>query len=101
MYCRNCGKEISNDSRICPFCGKEQNNSVDANYDDSGSVGWAILGFFIPLAGLILFLVWKDSKPRCAKKAGLGALIAVIFSVVMSIVYVICFVGIIGVGSAM
>ena len=69
MYCRNCGKEIPNDSRICPFCGKEQNNSVGANYDDSGSVGWAILGFFIPLVGLILFLVWKDSKPRCAKKA--------------------------------
>lgn len=101
MYCRNCGKEIPNDSRICPFCGKEQNNSVDASYDDSGSIGWAILGFFIPLAGLILFLVWKDSKPRCAKKAGVGALVAVLVSIVASIVYMICIFGMIGLGSTM
>ncbi len=101
MYCRNCGKEIPNDSRICPFCGKEQSNSNYASYDDSGSIGWAILGFFIPLAGLILFLVWKDSKPNCAKKAGVGALISVLASIIISIVYVICFVGIIGAGSAM
>ena len=42
---------------------------------DSGSIGWAILGFFIPIVGLILFLVWKGTKPNCAKMAGIGALV--------------------------
>lgn len=45
--------------------------------DDTGSVGWGILGFFIPLVGLILWLVWKDTKPKNAKSAGIGALIGV------------------------
>lgn len=42
---------------------------------DNGSIGWGFLGFCIPLVGLILFLVWKDSKPLSAKKAGIGAII--------------------------
>ena len=45
--------------------------------DDSGSFGWAVLGFFIPLVGLILWLVWKDTKPKSAKMAGIGALVGV------------------------
>ena len=45
--------------------------------NDSGSFGWAVLGFFIPLVGLILWLVWKDSKPKSAKMAGIGALVGV------------------------
>ena len=45
--------------------------------NDSGSFGWAVLGFFIPLVGLILWLVWKDTKPKSAKMAGIGALVGV------------------------
>ena len=35
----------------------------------------------IPIVGLVLFLVWKDTKPRNAKAAGIGALVSVILSV--------------------
>lgn len=52
---------------------------------DSGSFGWAVLGFFFPLVGLILFLVWKDSMPLSAKKAGIGALVGVISEAVLAI----------------
>ncbi len=56
--------------------------------EDKGSVGWAILGFFIPLVGIILFLAWNKSRHGDAKKAGLGALIGVILQV---ITYVLVF----------
>ena len=46
------------------------------------SFGWAVLGFFIPLAGLILFLVWGQTRPEDAKAAGKGALISVIISAI-------------------
>ena len=52
---------------------------------DSGSFGWAVLGFFFPIVGLILVLVWKQSKPKCAKMAGIGALVGVGISVGFSI----------------
>lgn len=49
---------------------------------DSGSFGWGVLGFFLPLVGLILFLVWKNTKPLSASKAGWGALIGFILVVI-------------------
>ncbi len=49
---------------------------------DTGSAGWGILGCCFPLIGLILFLVWKEEKPRSAKSAGIGAIIGVVLCVV-------------------
>jgi len=52
---------------------------------DAPSAGFAVLGFFIPIVGLILFLVWHDKTPLKAKSAGKGALIAVIVGVAVTI----------------
>lgn len=41
----------------------------------------------IPVVGLILFLVWKDQKPRTAKAAGIGALVSVILWVIFYVIY--------------
>ena len=56
---------------------------------DSSSVGFGILSFFFPIVGLILFLVWKGETPRKAKSCGIGALIGVIFNIVVSICYAV------------
>lgn len=53
---------------------------------DTGSMGWGVLGFFLPLVGLILFLVWQSERPNDAKMAGKGALIGVIVSVMCGII---------------
>lgn len=57
--------------------------------DDSGSFGWAVLGFFIPIVGLVLYLVWREQKPLSAKKAGMGALVSVIAGIVLSVLWFI------------
>lgn len=56
---------------------------------DSGSFGWAVLGFLLPVVGLILYLVWKDAKPLSARQAGKGALVSVIVSAALLILYII------------
>ncbi len=58
---------------------------MDNNVQDNGGFLWGLLGFCIPVVGLILFLIWKDQKPKTAKAAGIGALVSVIF-------YVVCYV---------
>ena len=78
-YCKNCGAQVDDRTIICPFCGANQNTSPAVV--DNGGIGWGILGFCIPIVGLVLFLVWKDQKPKTAKAAGIGALIAVIVGV--------------------
>lgn len=55
--------------------------------NDNGGFLWGLLGCCIPVVGLILFLVWKDQKPKTAKAAGIGALVSVILSVVFYVIY--------------
>mgnify|MGYP000147977517 FL=1 len=68
----------------------------DRRYDDTvenprdrGGFLWGLLGCCIPVVGLVLFLVWRDEKPKTAKAAGIGALVSVILTI---LIYVCVFV---------
>lgn len=97
-YCRHCGAQIDDYAVTCPECGASQNGGRNdaPQVTDNGGFLWGLLGCCVPLAGLILFLVWKDTKPRTAKAAGIGALVCVIAYVLL---YVIAAVA--GIGSAL
>ena len=91
MYCKNCGRILEEGSLFCNNCGTK----LDANRnvsEDSSSFGFAILGFFIPLVGLILFLIYEGKKPKRAKSAGKGALIGFITKIVLSIILVVLYI---------
>lgn len=89
MYCRSCGKNIDDSATYCINCGTRFYNK---EIDDQSSFGFAILGFFIPIVGLILFLIYEGEKPKRAKSAGKGALIGFITKIVLSIILVILYV---------
>ena len=82
-FCTNCGAQIDDNAVVCTSCGTAQNNTPAVV--DKGGFGWGLLGWCIPIVGLILFLVWKDTKPKTAKAAGIGALVSVILGVVVYI----------------
>jgi DNA-directed RNA polymerase subunit RPC12/RpoP len=100
-YCTNCGKEISDHAAKCSECGAyQQSQQVYRNVaPDTGGFGWGLLGFCVPIAGLVLYLVWMHDRPRTAKAAGLGALISVIGIVLFYIVYFIFIAVLISTGS--
>ena len=102
MYCKHCGSQIDEKAVFCQNCGKKVNEEIKEvkivkpelnqttqykEYNEGSSVGWGFLGYFIPLVGLILFLEWKESKPKSAKAAGIGALVSVISSVALGVLY--------------
>ncbi len=61
MYCKKCGKEISDNAKICPECGvmvsvpqrQPENKPVSA-----GEWFVTILLTWIPLIGFIMMFVW-------------------------------------------
>lgn len=53
--------------------------------NDTGSIGWGVLGAFFPIVGIILFFVWKNTKPKTAKVAIIGAAIGVVISLVFNV----------------
>lgn len=90
MYCKNCGRTVDDTSSYCNNCGARIDNKPNADAsEDSLSLGFAILGFFIPIVGLILFLIYEEKKPKRAKSAIKGTLIGFITEIVLAIILVI------------
>lgn len=88
-YCKNCGKEVIDVNAYCPHCGAAPQSTPQNTpaAQDKGGFLWGLLGCCVPIAGLVLFLIWKDTKPKTSKAAGIGALVSVIAGVVISILY--------------
>lgn len=109
-FCPKCGAELPKSGKFCVECGFDTEQFYrtpsDAEFNnpspvttnpqgyspqvnmppyDSGSFGWAVLGFFIPIVGLVLWLVWMNEKPKSAKMAGMGALVSVAAAVVLNV----------------
>ena len=97
-FCKNCGKEIDDNAVVCVNCGSSQQQIPQAV--DNGGFGWGLLGCCIPIVGLVLFLVWRDTKPKTSKAAGIGALVFVVGSIVFYIIYFVI-IALIGVGVGM
>lgn len=47
-------------------------SSNNSTSNDSGSIGWAVLGFFCSFLGIILTIAWWKRKPKSAKMALAG-----------------------------
>lgn len=93
MYCKNCGRTVDDTSSYCNNCGARIDNKPNADVsEDNSNLGFAILWFFIPIVGLILFLIYEEKKPKRAKSAGKGALIGFITKIVLAIILVILYV---------
>lgn len=102
-FCPGCGQELSPDENFCSVCGKQrttpaqgaqpvfqqQANPQMGYVPDAPSGGMTALGFFFPIVGLILYLVWKDQMPLKAHSAGKGALIGVIVWTALSVILTI------------
>ncbi len=101
-FCPNCGTQLDDAVRFCPNCGTgvnnqgapgyQQNNLYNQPYQqpqepDVPSTGLKVLCFFIPLAGLILFLINNKEKPVSAKAYGKMALIGWCVSFAVSLVF--------------
>ena len=72
---------------------QQQNAQPNYNYveQDIPSTGLNVLAFFLPLVGLILYVVNVDSKPVMAKAIGkwalIGFIVGIVGSVLLSIIY--------------
>ncbi|WP_295209241.1 zinc ribbon domain-containing protein [Ruminococcus sp.] len=73
-FCRKCGKEINDDAVICVHCGcatekAAQQNNQNPNYDPDSNADFVeiLLSVLIPIAGIIMYFVKKDTRPKAAK----------------------------------
>ena len=90
MFCGNCGTELKNGK--CPKCDKKVTKVTkveEPKEERVNSFGWGVLGFFVPIVGLVLFFVFMNRKKGISKAAGIGALIGFVKNI---IVFILCYV---------
>lgn len=86
-FCRNCGSEMPDRASTCPSCGQatQSTPTYSNSVSDDGGFLWGLLGFCVPVAGLVIYLIWREERPNNAKAAGTGALVSVVLGVVFYI----------------
>jgi uncharacterized membrane protein YvbJ len=104
-YCKYCGAEMEDDFVVCCNCGKTNKNPKqvkpipsttqetkkeytdfkrpDSNIKDDGSIGWFLLGTFVPFVGIILGIIWKKDKPKNSKMLLWGFSLSIIASIIL------------------
>jgi len=73
MFCPNCGSSNQDTSGFCSACGNSLKPEPMPNKADTLSSEDKALIFFgnvliSPILGLILYFVWKDTRPRRASE---------------------------------
>ncbi len=88
MFCKSCGKYVTDDKGVCPYCGKPVNATGTGKnnppYQEVASGGWVFLGLLFPLIGFILAIACRNSKPSLAKRSLIGAIIGIAVNVVLT-----------------
>lgn len=76
MYCSRCGREIDDRATNCMYCGAQTVTMMVKR--DEPSFGYATIAFFFPVVGLILYLAFRDDRPKRAISLIKGTIIGVI-----------------------
>ena len=93
-YCKHCGTKLEDKEIICFNCGK---SIATTTYSSDEPSGWfAVIGFLLPIIGLILYLTHKDTHPMKAHSAGKWALISFIISIILSMIGSCSLLGLLG-----
>lgn len=87
MFCTKCGKEIADEAVVCVNCGCAVNGgkniSTAAQGEDIPNIGLNVVGFLIPIAGLIMYCTMHSKTPNKANKIGLWSLIGFVINLVL------------------
>jgi len=93
MFCKNCGKEISDNAFVCPHCGV-QTGKITSSEDKKNTIAIVgfVLSFFIAIAGLVCSIIgYKKAKNEGYENGGL-ALAGIIISAIEIALVVILYI---------
>lgn len=86
-YCQSCGSKTNENQELCISCGAGlQGNKKVSNGEDNPSSLVGLAACCFPIVGLILYIVWKNDKPKSAKSVCKWAVIGTVAGILLYIV---------------
>lgn len=89
MYCKKCGSLNDDKLNFCTNCGESLHENATKKPDGISNIWFGLLGFFVPILGLIFFVSYQDNNSKRAKASLKGAIIGFISPIVIGLIYVI------------
>ena len=87
MFCAKCGKEIADEAVVCVNCGCAVNGGKNViaavGGEDIPNGGLNVLGFLIPIVGLIMYCVMHSQTPRKANQIGMFSLVGFVIALIL------------------
>jgi predicted RNA-binding Zn-ribbon protein involved in translation (DUF1610 family) len=99
--CVSCGRSISWDANVCPYCGHDYRAQVYAGQQRGETISsgvkilFYLLSFFIPIVGFIIGAIYYSKPEPEMKEVGKMCLILAVLAIVVTIV---CWGGLFGIG---
>lgn len=84
-FCSECGNEVVDNAVVYVKCGCAVGRNIIQ--DDNPNVLYTLLGAFQPIIALVLYIIWKDEKLKCAKNCLNGVFIGLALSVAFIILW--------------
>ena len=94
MFCKNCGKEISDGAVVCPHCGVATDKYAPAEQKNTLAIVGFILSFFASVVGLILSIVGLKKSAELdgsGKKLAIAGIIISAVSIAFTIIFYIAY----------
>ena len=98
-YCQTCGTQMDDAAAFCAKCGASSAVAPVAKptkptvaEDDAPDFLMALLGFFVPIVGLILFFIDREQRPKRAGSALKGAIVSWVLGFISAILYFVFYI---------
>ena len=102
MFCGNCGNELKNEDKFCPYCGKQNPLYVETNAKEKNNTinkTTAIIGLvfslIFPIVGLIIGIIgWSSFSGESKTISKIGTIIGIVLASI-EVLYLILFLNVI------
>lgn len=92
MYCKKCG--ILNDDKLnfCVNCGNKLKETASEHSTGINRIWYGVLGFIVPILGLIFYVAYKDDNPKISKTSFKGAVLGLALPIISSVIVLLLYV---------
>ena len=88
-FCQHCGKEIDEKAVVCIHCGQSvepaQTGTTPAA-NDGKHLGFTILAFFVPIFGLIYYVLKNKEYPIRSKACLIAGIVGFVLNFILSFI---------------
>lgn len=92
MYCKKCGILNDDNLNFCVNCGNKLKETAVNHATGINRIWFGILGFVVPILGLIFYVAYKDDNPKISRTSFKGAVLGLAAPTIIAVIVLLLYV---------